>query len=116
MPTNSIEDTLRHLRGGHLLADFQEQLAKVVQAVDATGKAGKLTLALTVKKVSRSGALEILDKVTATAPEEAPLTTLMYPTPEGRLAPSDPRQQALDLKSLPNTASTLTNLRAIGDQ
>lgn len=116
MSTNSIEETLRHLRGGYLLSELEEQLAKVVQAVDATSRAGKLTIQLTVKKVSRSGALEILDKITSVAPEEAPLTTLMYPTPEGRLAPSDPRQQALDLKTLPNTASTLTNLRAIGDQ
>lgn len=116
MSTNTIEETLRHLRGGYLLSELEEQLAKVVQAVDVTGKAGKLTIQLTVKKVSRSGALEILDKITSVAPEEAPLTTLMYPTPEGRLAPSDPRQQALDLKTLPNTASNLTNLRAIGDQ
>ncbi len=81
MSTNSIEETLRHLRGGYLLSELQEQLAKVVQAVDVTGKAGKLTIQLTVKKVSRSGALEILDKITSVAPEEAPLTTLMYPTP-----------------------------------
>lgn len=113
---NSIEETLRHLRGGHLLADLQEDLAKVVQAVDATGKAGKLTLTLTIKKVSRSGALEVLDKITSSAPEEAPLTTLMYPTPEGRLAPSDPRQQALDLKQLPSNTGGISNLRAIGDQ
>lgn len=46
MSTNSIEETLRHLRGGYLLSELEEQLAKVVQAVDATGKAGKLTIQL----------------------------------------------------------------------
>lgn len=112
---NTIEDTLRHLRAGMLMSELQEQLSEVVQAVDATGKTGKLTLTLTIKKVSRSGALEILDKVASTVPEEQPLTTLMYPTPEGRLAPSDPRQQALDLKPLPGNTGSINNLRAIGD-
>ncbi|OZI23598.1 hypothetical protein CAL26_09155 [Bordetella genomosp. 9] len=114
MSSPTIEETLGHLRAGCLLADLQSSLASVVQAVDATGKAGKLTLQLTIRKVSRSGALEILDKITTVEPEEAPLTTLMYPTPEGRLSPSDPRQQALDLKQLPQAGSA--TLRSIGGQ
>ena len=83
-----------------LLDEAAEQLSEIVKAVDATGKGGKLTIELTIKKLSRSGALEIIDKVTSKAPTEAPLTTMMYPTPEGNLITEDPRQQKLDLKSV----------------
>jgi hypothetical protein len=93
-----ITDTLRHLRGGQLIDECSEALAGVVQAVDATGKSGKLTIELTIKKISRSGALDIVDKVTARAPEDQPLSTLMFPTPEGNLLTEDPRQQKLELR------------------
>lgn len=95
-----ITDTLRHLRAGMLVEECSEALAKVVQAVDATGKSGKLTIELTIKKVSRSGALDIVDKVTARVPEDQPLSTLMFPTAEGNLLTEDPRQQKLELRAV----------------
>ncbi len=100
MELKPITETLRHVRGGMLLDEASEKLAEIVKAVDITGKAGRITIELQVKKLSRSGALEIIDKVTSKIPAEAPLTTMMYPTPEGNLITEDPRQQKLDLKSV----------------
>lgn len=100
MSIKPITDTLRHVRSGVMLDEASEKLAEIVKAVDITGKSGKLTIELQVKKLSRSGALEIIDKVTSKVPTEAPLTTMMYPTPEGNLITEDPRQQKLDLKSV----------------
>ena len=105
MGVRPITDTLRHVRGGELIDEASEQLAKVVQAVDATGKAGTLTIKLRIKKISRSGALEILDDVTSVVPEDEKLTTLMFPTPEGNLVTSDPRQKRLDLKDVTSVPS-----------
>jgi len=98
MAVKPITETLERLRGGQMLDEASEKLAEIVRAVDVTGKAGELTIKLQVKKLSRSGALEVIDKVTAKVPEESPITTMMYPTPEGNLITEDPRQQKLDLK------------------
>ncbi len=100
MAIKPITETLRHVRCGQLLDEASEALAEVVKAVDITGKSGKVTIELQVKKLSRSGALEIVDKVTHKIPTEAPVTTMMYPTPEGNLITEDPRQQKLDLKTV----------------
>lgn len=100
MALKPITETLRHVRGGQLLDEASEKLAEIVKAVDITGKGGRLTIELQVKKLSRSGALEIIDKVTSKVPAESPITTMMYPTPEGNLITEDPRQQKLDLKSV----------------
>lgn len=100
MALKPITETLRHVRGGLLINEASELLAEIVKAVEVTGKAGKLTIELQIKKLSRSGALEIIDKVTSKTPTEAPLTTMMYPTPEGNLITEDPRQQKLDLKTV----------------
>lgn len=98
MAVNRITETLERLRGGQMLDEASEKLAEIVRAVDVTGKAGELTIKLQVKKLSRSGALEVIDKLVAKVPEESPITTMMYPTPEGNLITEDPRQQKLDLK------------------
>jgi len=98
MAVKRITETLERLRGGQMLDEASELLAKVVQGVDTTGKAGEITIKLQVKKLSRSGALEVIDKVTGKVPEETPITTMMYPTPEGNLITEDPRQQKLDLE------------------
>lgn len=97
MAVKSITETLERLRGGQMLDEASEKLAEIVRAVGVTGKAGELVIKLQVKKLSRSGALEVIDKVTAKVPEESPITTMMYPTPEGNLITEDPRQQKLDL-------------------
>lgn len=98
MAIKPITETLRHIRGGQLIDEASELLAQVVKAVETTGKSGELIIKLQVKRLSRSGALEVVDKVTHKVPTESPITTMMYPTPEGNLITEDPRQQKLDLK------------------
>ena len=99
MAVNCITKTLERLRGGQMLDEASEKLAEIVKAVDITGKAGEITIKLQVKKLSRSGALEVIDKISSKIPEEQPITTMMYPTPEGNLLTQDPRQQTLELNT-----------------
>lgn len=116
MALKPITETLRHVRGGLLINEASELLAEVVKAVEITGKSGKLTIELQVKKLSRSGALEIIDKVTSKAPSEAPMTTMMYPTPEGNLITEDPRQAKLDLKTVRAVgAADITPIKPTGE-
>lgn len=48
-----ITDTLRHIGGGVFIDTASDKLAELVAAVDASGKAGKITLDVTVKKATR---------------------------------------------------------------
>lgn len=94
-----IQDTLRHLMGGTFLDEAGEKLAELVAAVDSTGKAGKITLTIAVKK-STKAAMAVTADIKISKPMEAPDATLMFATPEGNLLTEDPRQQKLALKQV----------------
>lgn len=98
MSIRPITDTLRHIGGGVFIDTASDKLAELVAAVDNSGKAGKLTLDVTVKKATRGGAMIVTGKVRLTKPAEEPMETMLFATPEGNLVADDPHQQKLDLK------------------
>ncbi len=91
-----ITDTLRLLQGGVFLDQCSDLFASIVRAVEETGKAGKLTITLDVKKVN--AAVSVLAKVTDKTPEPAPDADLFYATVEGNLSLDNPNQRKLDLR------------------
>lgn len=91
-----FRDTLAKLRQGECEEELTQALAKVVAAVQSTGKAGKIKLTITVKP-TKSLALEIDDDVTVDVPTLAHPSTLLFPTIEGNLQEQNPMQRALDL-------------------
>jgi hypothetical protein len=93
-----ITDTLRLLQGGTFLDQCSDKLADLVRGVEETGKAGKLTITLELKKVG--AALSVLAKVTDKTPEEPADADLFYPTAEGNLSVSNPNQRSLDLRGV----------------
>ena len=99
-----IHETLRHLMGGTFLDEAGEKLAELVAAVDSTGKAGKITLTIAVKK-STKAAMAVTADIKISKPMEAPDATLMFATPEGNLLTEDPRQQKLELKQVPKSGA-----------
>lgn len=107
----SFTDELRDLRRGALVADLTDKMAALVLEVAATGKPGKLTLELTVKRASRgSSALTVADKTTVKMPDaNMDSETLMFASPEGSLLTEDPRQARLDLKAV--AVATPTELK-----
>ncbi len=98
----SFTDTLRMLQGGSFVDQCTEVMAELVKQVDETGKAGKLTITLDLKKAG--GALAIVAKVTDKTPEVAPDADLLWATPEGSLSYQNPAQQQLDLQPVAGTA------------
>lgn len=103
-----ITDTLRQLRQGVFVDEASESFAELVKQVTEHGKAGKLTLEITIKPVGKkNSALNVTGKCTVKAPQDMPDETLMFPTPEGNLLTEDPRQQKLDLKvaAVPSAAA-----------
>jgi hypothetical protein len=98
MGVRPITDTLRLLQGGMFLDQCSDKLSEIVKGVDETGKAGKLTITLDVKKVG--AALSVLAKVTDKTPEEPADADLFYPTVEGNLSVDNPNQRKLDLRQV----------------
>lgn len=110
MPRPLLE-TLHHLEGGTFLHEAADQLADIVKAVDTSGKPGKLTLTITVRKAMAS-ALAIKGKIAVSLPPETPLEALMFPTPEGNLLTEDPRQGKLPLAEAPHPSQSLPVAKA----
>lgn len=108
MTTRPITDTLRHIGAGVFIDTASDKMAELVSAVDSSGKPGKLTLEVKVKKASRGGAMHITGTVKMTKPAEEPLEVLLFATPEGNLVADDPRQVKLDLKQVPSAAADIT--------
>lgn len=104
--TRPITDTLRHIGGGVFIDTASDKLAELVSAVDASGKSGKITLDITVKKATRGGAMHITGKVRMTKPADEPMEAMLFATPEGNLVAEDPHQQKLELKVADSAAST----------
>lgn len=98
--TRPITDTFRHIGGGVFIDLASDKMAELVTAVDASGKPGKLTLDVSVKKATRGGAMIITGKVKLTKPAEEAMEAMLFATPEGNLVADDPRQQKLSLKSV----------------
>lgn len=106
-----ITDTLRSLRGGVLVDEASDALAELVNAVMETGKAGRLTIELSLTKASRgSGALVIRDKIVVKRPADDVFETILYATPEGSLVTQDPRQATLELKQVEDPAQRPTKV------
>ena len=88
-----ITDTLRDIRKGMVAEAAGEELANVVRAVTATGKAGSLTIKLNVKpQKGDSETVVISSKITASTPSADMPEAIFFADMEGDLHRNDPRQ------------------------
>ncbi|SFK75397.1 hypothetical protein SAMN05216302_101470 [Nitrosomonas aestuarii] len=95
--SQSIITTLRQIGNGSLVTSMENNLQKLVQAVDESGKAGKLTIVIDVKKATKGNAMNIKGQTKLTAPSTEHHESLMFATEEGELVTENPKQQKLDL-------------------
>lgn len=94
----TLTETFAMLHGGTFTDECSEELKTLVKSVDQTGKPGKLTITLDIKKAG--GALSLTANVTSKVPEPKPDADMFWATVEGNLSLSNPAQQSLDLKSI----------------
>ena len=106
MSTRPITDTLRHIGGGTFIDMASDKMNELVAAVDASGKTGKLTMEIKVKKATRGGAMHITGTLRLTKPAEEPMEAMLFATPEGNLVADDPHQKTLELKPVPGATDT----------
>jgi hypothetical protein len=107
-------DTARDIRRGQFLEDCADELQRVVEAVNETGKTGKLVIELTIKPAAKtSGAATLADQITAKLPKLPAGETIFFVTPDNNLVPNDPRQEKLDLKAIAPAGVTSANLKQV---
>lgn len=110
---NDTIDTLKNLRGGAVLDEIGDELANLTRHVRETGRAGKLTITLTVSPVKKGQGdiVTIADEVRAKLPKLERPSTVLYTDETGGLSRKDPRQPDLPMApvlSITRPASTGT--------
>lgn len=99
MKQRPFVDTLRDVEFGSLLEELAEIQHEVVTAVSSTDKAGKIVIELDYKPEG-NGQLSIKANVKKKVPQFPRGTSIFFITPERNLTRQDPRQQALELRSV----------------
>lgn len=85
-------DWIREARNGSLHAELSEGLADVVQACGEHGKAGSLTLKVTIKPDGSSTIMFVTDEVKLTMPTADRPRSIFFADAEGNLQRTDPNQ------------------------
>lgn len=91
-----ITQVLAKLQNGLFVDKCTDLFTEVLRNVELTGKAGKLTITLDVKKVN--ALVSILAKVTDKTPEAVPDADMFYLTDDIELSVDNPKQRKLDLR------------------
>ena len=104
--TRPITETMHHIGGGFFIDTASEKMQELVKQVDETNRQGKLELIITVKKTTRGGAMLVTGAVKLTLPKAEPMEAMLFATEDGALTQDNPKQQGLDLKSVPETDKT----------
>jgi hypothetical protein len=99
---NTYEQTLREMRHGRSLAELSEELARLVQAVRETGRAGSLTYKLTIKPASAGDVVtvQLEDDLKCVTPKPARGSSIFFATEENTLQRTDPRQREFQLRAV----------------
>ena len=111
--TKPITDTMHHIGNGFFISTASDKMAELVRKVNETGKAGKIDLTINVKKLVKSGAMQITGKVKATMPLDEPMETVLFATDEGGLSPDNPHQQKLNLTVIEEAQRPLRTIEGI---
>lgn len=96
MAKKSFTHTLALLQGGAFIAVLTDLMSDTVKAVEDTGKSGKLTITLDIKKTG--AAIQVHAKATNKVPEPAADPDLLWATVEGNLVQQNPAQMRLDIR------------------
>jgi hypothetical protein len=93
------------IQGGAFNDECGAKLAEVIKGVEETGRPGKLTITLDLKRAG--AALQVIAKCTDKTPEEVADADLFWSTVDGNLSIENPAQRKLDLQPVPSTTRVL---------
>jgi hypothetical protein len=86
------------LKGGLFGHEVSEKFAEMLQAVEHTGKAGKLTVTIDATKTT-GGMVALVAKCTNKTPEPKPDADVRWVTEDGDLTHANPKQRELSLRN-----------------
>lgn len=99
-----ITDILRDIRKGRPVEEATLALADVVRAVDETGKAGSVTITLTVKPAKHGGPEKtLIAEVRAKKPIAEIAPAIFFSDSEGDLHRHDPAQDEMKFEDVSPT-------------
>lgn len=111
MTYRPFHDTLSKLRHGQLNDELGQKLAELTSRCQDTGRAGAITLTITLKP-GKAGQIEVYDDVKVKQPKDERGSTILWSTPDGNLQREDPRQ--LQIEALRAVPTDTTELRHVG--
>lgn len=99
----SFPEVLAEMRGGRTVIELSERITEVVAAVQATGKAGKVSIELAIVPAHKGEVIDqfyVRETIKHTIPEKDKADTLYMMNHEGVLQSFASRQIQLELKSV----------------
>jgi hypothetical protein len=100
----SFTDTLAKLRYGQTIEDLTSEFHSLLCAVNRTGRAGSLTLKISVKPIDKGPSverIEMRDDITLKLPKPERGATFLFLDSANNPQTSDPRQPQLPLRAVP---------------
>lgn len=91
---------LQEARKGGLHTEMSEETANLTKRVVETGKAGSITLTLTIKPHGADGMVSVADKVVVKTPRPEVGATYFFADEHGNLQRNPPNQQTLPLREI----------------
>lgn len=110
----SFLEVLKELRGGSAIDDLTEEMAGLTAAIRESGRAGKLTLTISVKPASKGSVSTLLldAAITVKRPVKESESTIFYATDDNVLQRNDPRQPELSGLRRPADVRNLKEAKA----
>jgi hypothetical protein len=112
MTPKPFTEILGTLRYGHLNDDLAKELQALTLQCEKTGRAGTLSLKLTLKP-GKGGQIEVFDDISVTAPKDEKGSSLLFATTDGQLTRDNPRQ--LSIEGLRSVDMSTGELRRVGE-
>ena len=106
----SIFSTMRQIGNGSLITSMENKMQELVKAVEESGKSGKLTITIDIKKANRGNALNIKGTAKLAAPMTEHHEALMFATEDGDLLTENPKQQKLELNTVDINKGEIKNI------
>jgi hypothetical protein len=88
-------ELIQSFRRGELLAEGDQRLNELIEAIRATGGAGNMTLKMDFKP-NKAGQLECVPSLTIKKPARPLGTGIFFATDDGRLTRRDPNQMDIE--------------------
>lgn len=91
---------LQEHRSGSTHDEISDKIRDLVAAVTDEGKAGKLTITVSIKPIGKGDGMEVGVEVKSSPPKPTAGVSIFFASPDNALVRQDPRQQTMELREV----------------